>query len=299
MADFVSQYWSWYIAIPSVLGILGCGWLAMGNRGTKPTGGSVDKMPHIWDEDLQEYNNPLPAWWLNMFLITIVWGLIYLVLYPGLGSFSGTLGWTSKGQYEAEMAQAAESYGPLYARYAATDLESLAKDPDAMRTAERLYASYCSTCHGSDARGATGFPNLRDGDWLWGGEPAIIKQTIVNGRFAVMPAWGVPLGGDEGVADVAEYVISLSGREVDAARLESGRQKFAMFCGGCHGPTGTGNPIMGAPNLTDATWLYGGSRGVIRKSIASGRSGRMPAHGEFLGNDKVHLLAAYVLSLAK
>ncbi|MBT5623198.1 MAG: cytochrome C oxidase Cbb3, partial [Acidiferrobacteraceae bacterium] len=130
MADFVSQYWSWYIAIPSVLGILGCAWLALGNRGTKPTGGSVDKMPHIWDEDLQEYNNPLPAWWLNMFLITIVWGLIYLVLYPGLGSFSGTLGWTSKGQYEAEMAQATESYGPLYARYAATDLESLAKDPD-------------------------------------------------------------------------------------------------------------------------------------------------------------------------
>ena len=299
MADFVSQYWSWYISIPSVLGILACAWLVLGNRGSKSSGDSVDTMGHTWDEDLQEYNNPLPVWWRNMFLITIVWGLIYLILYPGLGSFPGVLGWTSQGRYEAEMARAKETYGPLYARYAATDLAVLAKDSDAMRTAERLYASYCSTCHGSDARGAIGFPNLRDGNWLWGGEPESVKQTIMNGRVAMMPAWQVPLGGAEAVADVAEYVISLSGREADSARLASGKQKFGTFCVACHGATGTGNPAMGAPNLIDTAWLYGGSRGAIRNSIGMGRNGRMPAHGEFLGEDKVHLLAAYVLSLAK
>lgn len=297
MADFVSQYWNWFIAIPTTLGILGCAWLVLGNLTDKGGGSSSETTGHVWDTDLHEYNNPLPAWWLNLFLITIVWGLIYLALYPGLGSFSGILDWTSKGRYEAEMAQAEEAYGPLFARYAATDLAVLADDKEAMRSAERLYASYCSTCHGSDARGAVGFPNLRDGLWAWGGEPDTIKATILNGRNGVMPAWALPLGGDDAVADVAEYVISLTGRKAETARLKSGQEKFQTFCVACHGADGTGNTAFGAPNLTDAVWLYGGSREAIRASIADGRQGQMPAHGEFLGEDKVHLLAAYVLSL--
>ncbi|MBT3706222.1 MAG: cytochrome-c oxidase, cbb3-type subunit III [Proteobacteria bacterium] len=297
MADFVNQFWSWFIAIPTVLGILACAWLVLGNMSGKGSGSGSETTGHIWDVDLTEYNNPLPAWWLNLFLITIVWGLIYLVLYPGLGSFAGTLAWTSAERYEIEMAQAEDEYAPLFARYQKTDLALLAKDKVAMRTAERLFASYCSTCHGSDARGAVGFPNLRDGIWSWGGDPKQIKSTILDGRIGIMPGWATPLGGTQGVDDVTEYVLSLSGQEVNADQLLSGQEKFQTFCIGCHGVDGTGNPAVGAPNLTDMTWLYGGSRESIHRSIAVGRRGQMPGHQSFLGEHKVHLLAAYIVSL--
>jgi cytochrome c oxidase cbb3-type subunit 3 len=189
--------------------------------------------------------------------------------------------------------------GPLFARYQQTAIPDLVKDESAMKVGERLYASYCTTCHGSDARGARGFPNLRDNDWLWGGDPQSIVTTITDGRIAAMPAWEGPLGGASGVDEVAQYVLSLAGRSTITELAEKGKARFDIFCVACHGPTGTGNTALGAPNLTDDTWLYGGSLTRISQSIAKGRNGQMPAQGEFLGAAKIHLLAAYVYGLSQ
>jgi len=297
MADFVSGFWHWFILIVTLVGIVALIPLIIANRGDKKGEGAPGTMGHVWDGDLQEYNNPLPRWWLNLFYITIVFGLVYLALYPGLGSFRGLLGWTQTGAYQDQVAYAEKQYGPLFTKYAAQDIKALAKDQDAMRTGERLFANYCSQCHGSDARGAIGFPNLRDGDWLWGGDPDRIKETIGKGRMGVMPPWQAVLQ-DAGVANVTEYILSLSGRDHDAKMAEMGAEKFKQICVGCHKPDATGNTALGAPNLTDRIWLYGGSRASIKQSIAGGRQGRMPPHNDFLGPDKVHLLAAYVYSLS-
>jgi cytochrome c oxidase cbb3-type subunit 3 len=301
MADFTSSFWNWYIIIPTVAGIIACflliRWLSTG-KGTPPAGEQAESMGHVWDEDLEELNNPLPRWWLNLFYITLFFGIGYLVLYPGLGTFAGLLGWTSTGQYQQEMDVADAKYGPLFSKYAAMDIVAVAADADARRMGERLFVNYCATCHGSDARGARGFPNLRDSYWLYGGDPAVIEQTILNGRAGVMPAWEQALGGADGVTDVTEYVFSLGGRKVDQAAADRGKEKYQALCVACHGAEGTGNPALGAPNLTDNIWLYGGSRKRVMESIAAGRNGIMPPHREFLGTDKVHLLAAYVYSLS-
>ena len=255
-------------------------------------------MDHRWDDDLVELNNPLPRWWLNLFYITLFFSIGYLALYPGLGTFKGLLGWTSTGQYEREIDIADAKYGPLFKKFQEMSVVAVADDPDARRMGERLFVNYCATCHGSDARGARGFPNLRDNNWLYGGAPETIEQTILDGRSGVMPAWGAALGGDAGVADVAEYVFSLSGRNVDLASAARGQEKFETMCVACHGADGTGNQALGAPNLTDNIWLYGGSGKQVMESIALGRTGVMPPHREFLGEDKVHLLAAYIYSLS-
>ncbi|MBI3545272.1 MAG: cytochrome-c oxidase, cbb3-type subunit III [Gammaproteobacteria bacterium] len=298
MADFTSGFWNWFIIVPVLGGIAALFLLNRWMTGPRSKVGEKPKtMGHVWDEDLQELNNPLPRWWLNLFYITMVFGLIYLVLYPGLGSFSGILGWTEKGQYEKEMAAAGEQFNPLYEKYLQSDIKVLAAHRDARKTGERLFVNYCTTCHGSDAGGGPGFPNLRDDDWLYGGDPQTIKATIMNGRQAGMPAWGAVLGAD-GVANTAEYVLSLSGRSTNEAAVKMGQEKFQQLCIACHGPEGKGNPAMGAPNLTDNAWLYGGSKKTIMESIEKGRNGRMPAHAEFLGEAKVHLLAAYVYSLS-
>ena len=296
MADFTSSFWHWFVLIVTLVSILGLFPLIFKNRGQKSD--KPETMGHVWDEDLEEYNNPLPGWWLNMFVITILFGLVYLLLYPGLGTYAGILGWTQLKQLEQENQQAKQVFGPIFERYAATEIKTLAKNPDAMRTGERLFANYCSVCHGSDARGAIGFPNLRDNDWQWGGSPEQIKTTIGQGRMGVMPGWKAALGGDDGVANVAEYVLSLSGRSHDAKKAEVGQEKFKQLCIACHKADGTGNPALGAPNLTDRIWLYGGSRKSVMQTIADGRQGRMPPHDEFLGPDKVHLLAAYIYSLS-
>jgi len=298
MADFTSSFWNWFIIVPTVAGIIGCFLLVRWLSTDIKQEDLAKSMGHVWDEDLEELNNPLPRWWLNMFYLTLFFGIGYLVLYPGLGTFAGVLGWTSTGQYEQEIDLADAKYGPLFSRYEGMDIVAVADDPDARRMGERLFVNYCATCHGSDARGARGFPNLRDNDWLYGGSPEAIEQSILNGRNGVMPAWESALGGEAGVADMTEYVLGLSGRNVDTEAAARGSEKFAMLCAACHGADGTGNQALGAPNLTDNIWLYGGSSTIVAETLAKGRNGVMPAHAEFLGKDKVHLLAAYVYSLS-
>ena len=299
MSDFTSDFWSWWIIAIVVGGIVFCIWLLLSNRkSTLPAGGTAEATGHVWDESLEELNNPLPRWWIFMFYITIIFGITYLALYPGLGTFEGVLGWTEKGQYEAEVSAADTKYGPLYDKYMNLAIPAVAADEDAMKMGERLYVNYCAVCHGSDARGATGFPNLRDGDWLYGGTPEAIKQTIMYGRQGAMPSWEAALGGDKGVDQAANYVRKLAGLSFDEKLAAEGKQKFETLCAGCHMADGTGNVAMGAPNLTDNIWLYGGSPRAIKQSIAKGRNGVMPAHAEFLGEAKVHILAAYVYSLS-
>ena len=298
MSDFTSDFWSWWIIAIVVGGIVFCIWLLLANRkSTLPAGGTAEATGHVWDEDLEELNNPLPRWWIIKFYITIVFGIAYLALYPGLGTFEGVLGWTEKGQYEAEISAADTRYGPLYDKYMNLAIPAVAADEDAMKMGERLYVNYCAVCHGSDGRGATGFPNLRDDDWLYGGTPEAIKHSLLYGRQAVMPAWGAILG-DEGVDQVSNYVRQLASLSADETLAAAGKQKFETNCAACHMADGTGNIAMGAPNLTDDVWLYGGSLRAIKESLIKGRNGVMPAHKEFLGEAKIHILTAYVYSLS-
>lgn len=302
MADFFSASWSWYIGIVTIVSLLALfifTWrLSASSR--QRDGTPVETMGHVWDEDLEEYNNPMPRWWLNLFYITIVFGGIYLALYPGLGAFEGVLGWTQVGEYTQEVTAADDKYGPLFNQYLGKDLTELVSDSKALAIGARLFSTYCTGCHGSDAGGARGFPNLRDNDWLYGGEPAQIKTTIMDGRQGAMPAWG-PILGRDAVSDVAAYVETLSGRKIDpqttAGNPVEGEKIFQANCFACHGADGKGNPLLGAPNLTDDIWLYGGSPAKIVESIELGRNGVMPAHQEFLGEAKVQLLAAYIYSL--
>lgn len=294
----MSTFWSWFVAVITVGMILACYWLIKWT--TKRRSGEAaegDVTGHTWDGNLEEYNNPLPNWWLWLFYITIVFGLVYLVLYPGLGNFQGVVGWSSTGQYEDEMQQAEQQYGPIFARYAATEIPELATNGEAMEAGRRLFLTYCATCHGSDAGGARGFPSLKDDDWQWGGQPQAIKTSILNGRTGIMPSHQHL--GEQAIDNLTAYVVSLSGREADQDKIGAGQQVFAQSCAVCHGQDGTGNTALGAPNLTDNIWLYGGSPGVIRQTLVQGRQGKMPAHGDFLGEDKVHLLSAYVYSLSR
>lgn len=298
MSDFTSEFWSWYIIAIAGGGIV---WLVYLLRATGKTDAEEDQgVPtgHVWDENLEELNNPLPRWWLVMFYLTIVFAVVYLILYPGMGTYKGVLGWTQIGEYEQEVMDANAEFGPLFAQFEQTPVAELATNEKAINAGERLFVSYCAACHGSDARGAPGFPNLRDNDWLYGGAPDQIEASIMHGRVGAMPAWEGPLGGEEEVNKVATYVMSLAGRKVDEELASAGKAKFDMFCVGCHMPDGTGNVALGAPNLTNNIWLYGGSPRSIKESIAKGRSGTMPAHSEFLGKDKSHVLAAYIYSLS-
>src|SRR5574340_1048040 len=297
MSDFVTGFWSVYIAGITLVSILACAVLLYSNstRGAG-AGGPAPLHAHVWDEDLREYDNPLPRWWMWLFYLTIVFGLGYLALYPGLGTYQGSFGWSSTGQYEQEMRQADAQYGPLFAKYLQQDLRAVAADAEARRMGERLFLTYCAQCHGSDARGAKGFHNLTDHDWLYGGEPAQIETTILQGRNGVMPRFGPTLGA-EPVKDVAHYVRSLSDLSADSIRVARGRALFAQNCAACHGADARGNQAIGAPNLTDRVWLYGSSEPTIIETVSKGRNNQMPAHKEFLGEAKVHLLAAYVYQL--
>jgi len=297
MSDFVSGFWSWYVAAISLVSILACGVLLWTQtKARPPKGQKVELHGHVWDGDLTEYNNPLPRWWMWLFYLTIVFGLGYLAIFPGLGSFGGSAGWTSTREYEAEMKQANADYGPLFEKYLKVDVATLSKDPKANAMGQSLFVNNCAQCHGSDAGGARGFPNLRDKDWLYGGDPATIETTILHGRNGIMPPLGAVVGGEGGILEVANYVRSLSGLPHDAALAANGKAKFAV-CAACHGPEGKGNQAMGSPNLTDAIWLYGSSVETISEGIRNGRNNQMPAQKDRLGEAKVHLLAAYVYSL--
>jgi len=297
MADFTSNFWSWFIIIVTVLSILFV-WLLVITQSKKgQMSGEIQSTGHVWDENIQELNTPMPRWWLIMFYMALVFGTIYLALYPGLGAFKGLLGWSETGQYDREMQKAEKTYGPLFNRFLGQDLKTVAADPEANKMGERLFSTYCTQCHGSDARGARGFPNLTDNDWLYGGDPKTIETTILHGRNGMMPAWGKIIG-NEGVFNAAAYVQSLSGRDVDPVAAAKGKKIFSTTCAACHGADAKGTQAMGAPNLTDKIWLHGGSDKRIKETITKGRQSHMPAHEEFLGKAKVHLLAAYVYSLS-
>lgn len=301
----MTTFWSVYISLLTLGTIVALIWLIYATRKGQRKDTTEETLGHAFD-GIEEYDNPLPRWWFMLFVFTIIFALGYLVLYPGLGKFKGVLpgyeeGWTGVNQWEKEMAKADELYGPLYAKFAAMPVEEVAKDEQALKMGGRLFASNCSVCHGSDAKGAYGFPNLTDHDWLWGGEPETIKATILGGRQAAMPAW-LDVIGEEGIRNVTGYVRTLSGlknpegMQID---LEQGQKIFATNCVACHGTAGNGTPALGAPNLTDKTWLYGSSFGQVQQTLRYGRNGRMPAQEQILGEDKVHLLAAYVYSLSQ
>jgi len=306
MSDFLHAGWGLYVAIASLVSVLGCGVFLFVVARTKVPKAAPNAGPqttgHVWDEDLAEFNNPLPRWWMWLFYITIVFSLVYLVLYPGLGKFPGVLGWTSVGQYQAERKAFDERIAPLYAKYLAMDVPAVAADPEAQAMGERLFLTYCAQCHGSDAGGSRGIPNLRDGDWLYGGAPAVIKTSILDGRNGVMPPFGAVLG-EDGVSNVVNYVRSLSGLPHDSLKAQLGKPLFAANCAACHGGDGKGNAALGAPNLTDNVWLYGSSPAMIAESINNGRGmaggvSRMPPHKDILDDGKVQLLAAYVWGLS-
>ena len=308
MSDFTSDFWAWYVGAITVISVLACAVLLYASTTAQVVkDGQPDTTGHTWDEDLSEWNNPLPRWWMWMFYITIVFGLAYVVLYPGLGNYAGVLGWTSTGQFDDEQKQATVQYGPMFDKYLQQDIVKVAADPEARAIGQRLFLNNCAQCHGSDAGGGKGFPNLRDNDWLYGGDPETIKASITNGRNGVMPPLGGAMGGDDGVKDVANYVLSLSGRRHDELRAARGKSKFSTICAACHGPDGKGNKALGSPNLTDDIWLYGGSESTIMETINKGRGANMvaagvstmPAHKDVLGEAKIHVLAAYVYSLSQ
>ena len=296
----MSSGWSLYIVILTIANIAACLWLIMWNS-KKRIGESKQDVTtgHTWDGDLQEYNNPLPRWWLWLFIITIIFSLAYLYYYPGLGNYEGSGGWTQEGEYKSEMRAAKSTYGPLFKAYAQKPIPELAADKKAMESGHRLFLNYCATCHGSDAGGSPGFPNLTDGIWLWGGEPEMIKASIMQGRMGAMPPMGAGLNETQ-LNDVTAYVISLSGKDASSVgRVDEGKKQYDVLCIACHGADGKGNQAAGFPNLTDNDWLYGGTPGIIKETLTKGRNGIMPAHGDFLGEEKVHLLAAYLYSLNK
>lgn len=293
----MSAFWSWYIIGIVVINIVGNAWLLMAMRRIpRDAVGAGESLGHEFD-GIEELNNPLPRWWLWVFVASILYSVLYLVLYPGLGRLSGALDWTSTEQWEEQVAKAEALYGPIFAAYYERPIPELLSDKRAVGIGARLFAIRCSLCHGSDARGGTGFPNLTDGDWLHGGSPETITKTILEGRNAMMPAWGLVIG-EDGVQQAANYVLSLSGRDHDPELAKQGATIFQTICQACHGPDGKGKQEVGSANLTDNTWLHGGSVESIQETIRGGRINQMPAHRDLLGEQKVHLLALYVYSLS-
>jgi cytochrome c oxidase cbb3-type subunit 3 len=296
----MSSGWSLFVVVLTILNILACVWLlwwtAKPKSATEKIGGGADT-GHVWDKDLREYNNPLPRWWLWLFYITVVFGLLYLVLYPGLGRFGGVKNWSQAGQYEQQKAEIEARAAQMLAPFERMTVPQLAENTQAMSTAHNLFQNNCAQCHGSDGGGARGFPNLTDGDWQWGGDADTVVQTISAGRMGVMPPWGEVLG-EEGVEQVVAYTRTLSNQPADAALAAAGETHFQTVCAACHGMDGKGNTMLGAPNLTDGVWLYGSDEASIRETIVGGRNNQMPAFADKLGEQRVRLLAAYVLRMS-
>lgn len=324
----MTTFWSWYVSILVAFTLIVLAWILFATRKGERPGAGDQTTGHSYD-GIEEYDNPLPKWWFMLFVATFIFSIGYLVLYPGMGNWKGILpgydyvdaetktefksvteiangetrntGWTGARQWEKEMAAADKLYGPIFAKYADMSVEDIAKDEQALKMGNRLFASYCSICHGTSAKGAYGFPNLTDDEWRWGGTAQQIEQSIAMGRHGIMPPQG-PIIGEEGVRNVAAYVYTLGGRELDpeiTADVAAGKKVFESTCFACHGADGTGMAMLGAPNLTKpAAFIYGSDYSDLMQSIRYGRSGQMPAQNEFLGADKVRLLAAYVYSLS-
>jgi len=294
----LNTFWNWWVILISIGTILACWWLLHWTKGVSERSDDDDgSTGHVWDEDIRELNTPLPRWWLHLFNITIVFALVYLALYPGLGNFKGFLGWTQIGQYDEAMASAAVAQEPVFARFREMDGNALIADAEAREIGGRLFANNCAMCHGSDGRGAKGFPNLADNDWLWGDSYDTVLTSINKGRVGAMPPMGAALG-EDGVREVVAYVQQLSGQKADAEMAAAGQVRFQMICMACHGMDGTGNQALGAPDLTNGIWLYGGNPADIEATVVNGRNGNMPAHENFLNEDRRRLLAAYVKGLS-
>lgn len=299
MTDFTSNFWGFYIAVIVLISIIAVALLLRSNSTVRvKKGEKVELMGHTWDGDLAEYNNPLPGWWVALFYLLIAFALGYLLLYPGLVAFGNARHWSSASQHSEEVKQANNQFGPLYDKYLNMPVAEVAKDATAREMGQRLFLTYCMQCHGANAQGSKGFPNLTDNDWLHGGSPEKIKETINKGRQGQMPAFGAAFG-EEKVKDVANYVLKISGRKHNDLRAERGAATFQQVCIACHGPEGKGNQDIGAPNLTDKIWLYGGSEQTIIETITNGRINVMPSWQAFLGDAKVQLLTAYVYGLSQ
>lgn len=293
----MSSSWSWYIIILTVVFTIAVTWLLLANARKAPKGTpAAQDTGHVWDEDLTELNNPLPRWWFLLFVLTIVFAGLYLALYPGLGTFTGKLDWTSTQQANAEVDETHAKLETLYAGFRDRPLAELANDPAAVKVGRNVFANNCAACHGTDARGAKGYPNLVDADWLYGGDPDTVLASVLGGRHGLMPPMIATLPGT-GVDEVANYVLGLSGLDHDARLAAEGKAKFETVCAACHGVDGKGNHALGAPNLTDDIWLHGqGSVASIRDAIAHGRSGVMPAWEPIIGKDRARLAVAWLLA---
>lgn len=295
-SDFISNGWSVFVAAATILGLVFCVVLLIIASRRKVMAGD-NTTGHTWDEDLRELNNPLPRWWMGLFVLTVVFAGAYLALYPGLGSAEGSLKWSSTGQYQAEQEKARAALSEVYAKYAGMPVEQLAGNTQAMGIGERLFANNCAACHGSDAKGSKGFPNLTDGDWLYGGSHDTIVETITKGRIGQMPPMAAAVGGAEDVRNLANYVLSLSGSPHNSVAAQLGKAKFGA-CAACHGADGKGNQALGAPNLTDKIWLHGWGEDAVIAMINNGKTNQMPAHGERLSPEQIRVLGAYVWSLS-
>jgi len=297
VSDFVHSGWGLFVAVTTILSLVFClALLIVASR--RKVMAKDNTTGHVWDEDLREMNNPLPRWWMWLFVITVVFAAVYLAFYPGLGSFAGTLKWTSVGQYEAEQEKARAAMQPVYAKYVAMSAEQLAQEPAAMGIGQRLFLNNCAQCHGSDGRGSLGFPSLADRDWLGAGTHDYVKTVITEGRVGVMPPMAAAVGTSEDVRNVANYVLSLSGSAHNNVAAQLGKGKFGV-CAACHGADGKGNPQLGAPNLTDKIWLHGWGEQAIVNIVTGGKNNAMPAQGRLLTPEQVHVLGAYVLSLSQ
>jgi cytochrome c oxidase cbb3-type subunit III len=304
MSDFTHGFWPWYVGAISLVSILACAlllWIA-GKATVHAQPGRADDNTtgHVWDEDLRELNNPLPRWWMWLFILTVIFALAYLVFFPGLGSFKGTLNWSStETEHKQDVSRLRAQVAPLYSAFAAQPIETLAKDPRALALGERIFMNNCAQCHGSDGRGGNSYPNLTNGNAAWLGErsAAHIVNTVTNGRTGVMPALGAAIGGDEDIRALAHYVLSLSGSPHNDIKAYSGKKLYAT-CAACHGVDGKGNKALGAPNLADDYWLYGWGEESIVSAIRSGKNNVMPAQAPKLSPEQIHVVAAYVLSLS-
>lgn len=289
----MSNLWSWFVIVGTLGSLLVFLVFLFVNRKTS----GEETSGHEWD-GIQEFDNPLPFWWVGLFIFSMVFAVGYLIWYPGLGKFEGTAGWTSEQQWQAQTIAHEQRFAPLYAKLATMTPAELAGDRLATQVGRRLFINHCSTCHGVTAQGSTGFPDLQDNEWIWGAGFDNIKFAITNGRTAVMPALGKALG-EQGVSDITQYLLAQTGREHGKTAAARGRDQYAIMCAVCHGPDGTGDPALGAPNLTDNVWLYGGTAKAIAHSLSNGRNGTMPGFSEVLDQQKIHILAGYVNGLSQ